>query len=99
MDALTKSGEEGRGVAAISFGEVLSNLWSGDFRMGKPDPIKIGSSRLQGRDADLGKWNISVPRGAKNNGIAFCNPDISLVAASEKEEAQTAHHIACDADI
>jgi len=36
-DALTEKGDEGRGVAAISFGEVRSNLWSGDFRMGKPN--------------------------------------------------------------
>ena len=36
-DALTEEDDEGRGVAAISFGEVRSNLWSGDFRMGKPN--------------------------------------------------------------
>ena len=36
VDALTLEGDEGRGVAAISLGEVLSNLRSGDFRMGKP---------------------------------------------------------------
>jgi len=36
VDALTQRGDEGRGVAAISLGEVLSNLWSGDFRMGQP---------------------------------------------------------------
>jgi len=35
-DALTLNGEEGRGVAAISLGEVRSNLWSGNVRMGKP---------------------------------------------------------------
>ena len=40
VDALGVGGDEGRGVAAISFGEVLSNLWSGDFRMGKPDCVK-----------------------------------------------------------
>jgi len=39
VDALTSDGDEGRGVAAISFGEVPSNLWSGDFRMGKPNII------------------------------------------------------------
>ena len=37
MDALTPHGDEGRGVAAISVGEVRSNLRSGDFRMGKPN--------------------------------------------------------------
>ena len=36
VDALTLEGDEGRGVAAISLGEVPSNLRSGDFRMGKP---------------------------------------------------------------
>ena len=35
-DALTLKGDEGRGVTAISLGKVCSNLWSGDFRMGKP---------------------------------------------------------------
>lgn len=34
VDALTLNGEEGRSIAAISFGEVQSNLRSGDFRMG-----------------------------------------------------------------
>ncbi len=36
MDALALKGDEGRGVAAISFGEMCSNLRSEDFRMGKP---------------------------------------------------------------
>ncbi len=36
MDALTSEGDEGRGVAAISLGEMLSNLRSGDVRMGEP---------------------------------------------------------------
>jgi len=35
-DALTLNGDEGRSVVAISLGEVRSNPWSGDFRMGKP---------------------------------------------------------------
>ncbi len=39
MDVLTLNGDEGRGVAAISFGEVLSDLRSGDFRMGKPHRV------------------------------------------------------------
>jgi len=37
VDALTQNGDEGRSVTAISFGEVCSNLWSGDLPMGKPD--------------------------------------------------------------
>ena len=36
VDALAFYGDEGRSVAAISFGELLSKLWSEDFRMGKP---------------------------------------------------------------
>ena len=35
VDALTLRGDEGRGVTAISVGEVSSNLWPGDFRMRK----------------------------------------------------------------
>jgi hypothetical protein len=35
VDALTLEGDEGRGVTAISLGEVCSNLRSGDFRMRK----------------------------------------------------------------
>lgn len=40
VDALTLKSDEGRGVAAICFGEVRSNLRSGDFRMGKPYRVK-----------------------------------------------------------
>ena len=36
VDALTLKGDEGRGVAAIRFGEVPNNLRSGDVRIGKP---------------------------------------------------------------
>ncbi len=35
-------GDEGRGVSAISLGEVASNLRSGDFRMGKPNLANPG---------------------------------------------------------
>ena len=41
VDALTLEGDEGRGVAAISLGEVPSNLRSGDFRMGKPHWVNL----------------------------------------------------------
>ena len=41
VDALTPKGDEGRSVAAISFGEVPSNLWSGDVRMGKPRRVNL----------------------------------------------------------
>lgn len=36
VDALTLRGDEGRSMAAISFGEVPSNRLTEDFRMGKP---------------------------------------------------------------
>ena len=42
VDALGPEGDEGRGVPAISVGEVASNLWSGDVRMGKPRRAKHG---------------------------------------------------------
>lgn len=41
VDALVQCGDEGRGVAAISFGEVPSNLRSGDLRMGKPIVVNL----------------------------------------------------------
>jgi len=36
VDALAQKGDKGRGVTAISVGEVSSDLWSGDVRMGQP---------------------------------------------------------------
>ena len=39
VDALTLEDEEGRGVTAISLGEVCSDLRSGDVRMGKPNIV------------------------------------------------------------
>ena len=42
VDASTQKGDEGRGVAAKSFGEVLSNRRSGDVRMGKPGQANLG---------------------------------------------------------
>jgi len=60
VDASTPEADEGRGVAAISLGEVPSNLWSGDFRMGKPAPMINRSVPMLHRDGNPGKWNISV---------------------------------------
>ncbi len=40
VDALGYEGDEGRGVPAKSLGEVVSNLRSGDVRMGKPNFAK-----------------------------------------------------------
>ena len=42
--ALTEEGDEGRSLAAIRFGEVPSNLRSGDFRMGKPHRVTLDDS-------------------------------------------------------
>jgi hypothetical protein len=50
VDALTEEGDEGRGIAAISFGEVLSNLRSGDFRMGKPRTVNLYDFSLKRRE-------------------------------------------------
>ena len=49
VDALTEEGDEGRGLAAISFGEVLNNLRSGDFRMGQPYQANLDNSRHNSR--------------------------------------------------
>ena len=62
VDALGDWGDEGRGVAAISFGEVLTYLWSGDFRMGKPS-LPLKQTTLIYKRAYPPKWNISVGGG------------------------------------
>ena len=49
MDSLIPRGDEGRGVAAIRFGEVPSDLWSGAFRMGKPYRVKRDNPTVSGR--------------------------------------------------
>ena len=36
MDALAEEGDEGRGKAAISFGEPQAGVTTEDLRMGKP---------------------------------------------------------------
>ena len=36
---MIRMADEGRGVAAISLGEALSNLRSEDFRMGQPNVV------------------------------------------------------------
>ena len=53
VDALALKGDEGRGLAAICFGEVPSNLRSEDLRMGKPldfdrDRATLGTERTRG---------------------------------------------------
>ena len=68
-------------MAAISFGEVPSNFWSEDVRMGKPilflqDALSQDKERTQGSKT----FQYLVEKRPKR---------ISLVAASEKERAQT----------
>lgn len=58
VDALARYSDEGRGQSAISFGEVIINLRSGDFRMGKPLFCK--------EEAVLHKKALRAPRELKH---------------------------------
>ena len=82
VDALTLKGDEGRGVAAICFGEVLSNLRSGDFRMGKPYQANLDNSSVNaGVEHTLGSETSQYQEEKKLISI-------SSVAASESEQRQ-----------
>ena len=83
VDALTLRGDERRSLAAISHGEVPSNLWPVNLWMGKPCQIKSGNSKFNVGKYTRGSETSQYPEEKKINKI------ISLVAASEKEEAQT----------
>ena len=81
VDALGYEGDEGRGVPAKSLGEVVSNLRSGDVRMGKPHPSKdemTQSARVGGEPAEV--KHLSKRRKIERMFIP-------LVAASEKGRA------------
>ncbi len=80
VDALTQDGDEGRGVAAISFGEVPSNPWSEDFRMGKPNRVNRDYSDITSESIPGEVKHLSNRR--KKEKIF-----IPLVAASEKGRA------------
>ena len=83
MDALTEEGDEGRGIAAICFGEVLSNLRSGDFRMGKPCRVHLDNSLVKRqREQTVGSETSQYHEEKRPIGIP-------LVAASETGKAQT----------
>lgn len=82
VDALDLIGDEGRGVTAISFGEVSSNLWTGDFRMGKPTSDKTLVPCVKREERTWGSETSQYPEEKKPIGIP-------LVAASEQGEAQT----------
>ena len=57
VDALALNGEEGRGMAAKSHGELSNEHWSVDIRMGKPDRKVIRE------EVNAGNWKILVPAG------------------------------------
>ena len=83
VDALTEKSDEGRGVATICFGEVLSNLRSGDLRMGKPCRVKLDNSSINvGAEHTLGSETSQYQEEKKPIGIPS-------VAASERGGAQT----------
>ena len=52
---MTLKGEEGRGVTAISLGEVCSNLRSGDVRMRKLNYVINIIGPDENRDSELGE--------------------------------------------
>ena len=83
MDALTEEGDEGRGIAAICFGEVRSNLRSGGFRMGQPLKVNLSNFSLK-------RWEEHT-QGSKT--FQYLEEKrtivIPLVAASETGSAQT----------
>ena len=85
VDALTSSSDEGRGVAAISFGEVLSNLRSGDVRMGKPASANRSRLAQNARSLPAEVKHLIKRRNRKKCAQAR----IPQVAAREKGIAQT----------
>ena len=87
VDALTVRGDEGRGIAAISFGEVCSNLRSEDFRMRKLTEFEY--SVLHAVESEPGEVkHLSTRRKRKQLYI----PE---VAASERGTAQTCMRRVC----
>ena len=83
VDALTLKGDEGRGVAAICFGEVLSNLRSGDLRMGQPYRVTLDNVQVKRlHEQTSGSKTFQYREEKRPIGIP-------LVAASETGEAQT----------
>ena len=83
VDALTEEGDEGRGVAAICFGEVLNNLRSGDLRMGQPYQANPDNSLINVRAEQTLGSETSQYQEEKRTIV------IPLVAASETGSAQT----------
>ncbi len=71
-------GDEGRRIAAISFGELLTKLRSGDFRMGKPNHPNDGCPRK--RELTGGTETSKYPEEEKSI-------EILLVAVSERGRA------------
>ena len=83
MDALTEEGDEGRSLAAIRFGEVPSNLRSGDFRIGQPSRVNLDCAAHKQCSSQTTGSETSQYREEKRTIV------IPLVAASETGTAQT----------
>ncbi len=81
VDALALKGDEGRSVAAICVGEVPSNLRSGDFRMRKLSRQKCLESCASKKHTQGSETSQYLEEKRLIS--------ISLVAASEREGAQT----------
>ena len=82
-DALALKSDEGRSIAAISVGEVQSNLWSDDFRMGKPYQVNPDNFRCNSSDVrTLGSKTFQYQEEKRTIVIPW-------VAASETGSAQT----------
>ncbi len=80
MDALASRADEGRGIAAKSFGEPLSRHRSGDHR-----------DRETGRDSSPGTAQAEATQGTETSTYLQERKEISTpsVAASERGLAQT----------
>ena len=83
VDALTLKGDEGRGLAAIHFGEVPSNLRSEDFRMGQPYRVTLDNP-----DGNA-SWKQTLGSETSQYQEEKKTIVIPLVAASETGGAQT----------
>ncbi len=97
MDALTLRGDEGRGLAAISFGEVPSNFWSEDFRMGKPCRVNLCNSRANAREsAPREVKHLSTWRSRKQ-----CPQGRYFLSSGERKgnSPNRMHHTWCDAEV
>ena len=63
------------------FGEVVSNLWPGGFRMGQPICLKniCPLSVVLSETGYRVKWNISVTRGKETKGFKYFYPHTKIL--------------------